>query len=277
MRCLLLRLLWCDIRFDTVLGQFDRVHRRAAMVGELRVVVRVHRRRVDVEDRPAEPFEAGAELRGMGQVNTGAVAEYERLTERYEFLFAQQADLEKSRESLLATIAEIDDSTRGVFMETFEAVRTEFDRLFARLFEGGSTKLILTDPDDLLETGIEVIAQPPGKKAQSLSLLSGGERALTATALLFAFLAVKPSPFVLLDEVDAPLDGANVEKFTRLVLEFSERSQFLLITHNPTTMEAAPTWYGVTMREPGISSILSYRVPPESTPSESDSAVVLTG
>ncbi len=216
------------------------------------------------------------ELRGMGQVNTGAVAEYERLTERFDFLTAQRSDLDRGRESLLTTIAEIDESTRGVFMETFDAVRVEFDRLFTRLFEGGNTKLILTNPDDLLETGIEVIAQPPGKKPQSLSLLSGGERALTATALLFAFLAVKPSPFVLLDEVDAPLDGVNVEKYTRLVLEFSERSQFLLITHNPTTMEAAPTWYGVTMKEPGVSSVLSYRVPQESAISEPGTAVVLT-
>ncbi|HLK60621.1 MAG TPA: AAA family ATPase, partial [Chthonomonadaceae bacterium] len=216
------------------------------------------------------------EIRAMGQVNTGAVAEYERLTERYEFLAAQRADLEQGKEVLLATIAEIDESTRGVFMETFEAVKVEFDHLFQRLFEGGSTKLVLTDPEDLLETGIEVIAQPPGKKPQSLSLLSGGERALTATALLFSFLAVRPSPFVLLDEVDAPLDGVNVEKFTHLVLEFSRRSQFLIVTHNPTTMEAAPTWYGVTMREPGVSSILSYRVPQESAPSDGDSAVVLT-
>ena len=216
------------------------------------------------------------ELRGMGQVNTGAVVEYERLTERYEFLSGQRSDLDKGRAALLETIAEIDESTRGVFMETFDAVRVEFDKLFTRLFEGGTTKLILTDPDDLLETGIEVIAQPPGKKPQSLSLLSGGERALTATALLFAFLAVKPSPFVLLDEVDAPLDGANVEKFTNLIKEFSERSQFLLITHNPVTMEAAPTWYGVTMKEAGVSSILSYRVPQESTITESERAVVLS-
>ena len=216
------------------------------------------------------------ELRGMGQVNTGAVAEYERLTERFDFLTTQRTDLDKGRESLLATIAEIDDSTRGVFMETFEAVRSEFDRIFTQLFEGGSTKLVLTNPDDILETGIEVIAQPPGKKPQHLSLLSGGERALTATALLFAFLAVKPSPFVLLDEVDAPLDGANVEKYTHLVREFAQRSQFLLITHNPTTMEAAPTWYGVTMREPGISSVISYRVPQESTLTEDATAIVLS-
>ncbi|MDW8206897.1 MAG: chromosome segregation protein SMC [Chloroherpetonaceae bacterium] len=203
------------------------------------------------------------EIRSMGQVNTGAVAEYERLTERYEFLSTQHADLERGREALLATIAEIDASTRGVFMETFHAVRKEFERLFHRLFDGGHAHLELTCPEDPLESGIEVTVQPPGKKARHLSLLSGGERALTATALLFAFLAVRPSPFVVLDEVDAPLDGANVEKFIQLVREFSERSQFLLITHNPATMEAAPRWYGVTMAEPGVSRILAYRVPQE--------------
>ncbi|CEK13151.1 condensin subunit Smc [Chthonomonas calidirosea] len=201
------------------------------------------------------------EIRAMGHVNTGAIEEFERLTERCDFLTTQQADLEKSRAGLLDTISEIDASTRDIFLQTFEAVREEFDRLFKRLFGGGSAQLLLTNPNDLLETGIEIIAQPPGKKAQNLSLLSGGERALTAIALLFAFLSVRPSPFVILDEVDAPLDGANVEKFVQLVREFSERSQFLVITHNPVTMEAAPIWYGVTMREPGVSSIISYRVP----------------
>ena len=201
----------------------------------------------------------------------------ERLTERYDFLQKQHADLEKGRASLLSTIAEIDASTRDVFMQVFEAVAKEFDVLFKRLFEGGTTSLLLTKPDDLLETGIEVIAQPPGKKPQSLSLLSGGERALTATALLFAFLAVRPSPFVLLDEVDAPLDGANVAKFADLVREFSQRSQFLLITHNPTTMEATPLWYGVTMQEPGVSTILAYRVPEQATASEGETSIVLTG
>lgn len=215
------------------------------------------------------------EIRGMGQVNTGAVAEFERLTERYDFLHAQHTDLEQGRASLLSTIAEIDNSTRDVFLQVFNAVATEFDILFKRLFEGGTTRLILTKPDDLLETGIDVIAQPPGKKPQSLSLLSGGERALTATALLFAFLAVRPSPFVLLDEVDAPLDGANVAKFAELVREFSQRSQFLIITHNPTTMEATPLWYGVTMQEPGISTILAYRVPDEATATEPETSIVL--
>lgn len=213
------------------------------------------------------------EIRSMGSVNTGAVEEYERLTERHDFLAEQRQDLEKARESLLATIAEIDESTRDIFMETFNAVSVEFSRIFQQLFGGGTTRLTLTSPDDLLETGIEVIAHPPGKKAQHLSLLSGGERALTAVALMFSFLAVRPSPFCLLDEVDAPLDGPNVEKFVGLVREFSRRTQFLVITHNPTTMESAPRWYGVTMQEPGISRILSYRVPESAIASESEAVV----
>ena len=215
------------------------------------------------------------EARSMGQVNTGAVEEYDRLTERFTFLDEQRTDLENARESLLKTIADIDDSTRGAFMETFDAVSDKFSEIFQRLFGGGSTRLILTMPDDLLETGIEIIAQPPGKKPQRLSLLSGGERALTAVAILFSFLAVRPSPFVLLDEVDAPLDGANVQRFVDLVKDFAKNTQFLVITHNPTTMEAAPRWYGVTMKDPGISSILTYKAPEESILADPDEALVL--
>lgn len=210
------------------------------------------------------------EIRAMGPVNIGAVEEFDRLSERYDFLSGQQADLEKAREALLTTIREIDDSTRGVFNDTFHAVRAEFDRLFVRMFGGGSAQLRLTNPEDLLETGIEILAQPPGKKPQHLSLLSGGERALTAVALLFAFLSVKPSPFVILDEVDAPLDGANVEKFANLLKDFAERTQFIVITHNPTTMEAAPRWYGVTMQEAGVSRVVSYRVPREAAAGASE-------
>ncbi len=198
------------------------------------------------------------EIRAMGAVNTGAAEEFRRLSERYEFLETQRADLQAASASLRETVAEIDRSTRAVFMETFEAVSREFGRLFERLFGGGRTRLVLTNPDDLLETGIEVIAQPPGKKATSLTLLSGGERALTATALLFSFLTVRPSPFVVLDEVDAPLDGHNVDKFAQLVADYAQDTQFLVITHNPTTMEHAPRWYGVTMQEPGVSRVVSY-------------------
>jgi chromosome segregation protein len=160
------------------------------------------------------------EIKSLGAVNTGAIEEYERLSERSRFLTEQRADLLAAKERLVAAISEIDESTRGVFAETFHAVGIAFGKLFSRLFGGGSTELVLTNPDDILETGIEILAEPPGKKRQSLALLSGGERALTATALLFAFLEVRPAPFCVLDEVDAPLDGANVEKFASLLRDF---------------------------------------------------------
>ncbi len=201
------------------------------------------------------------EIKSLGAVNTGAIEEYERLSERSRFLTEQRADLLAAKERLMAAITEIDESTRGVFEETFRAVGVAFGKLFSRLFGGGTTELVLTNPDDILETGIEILAEPPGKKRQSLALLSGGERALTATALLFAFLEVRPAPFCVLDEVDAPLDGANVEKFASLLRDFGQQSQFIVITHNATTMEAAPLWFGITMQEPGISRGISLKVP----------------
>lgn len=201
------------------------------------------------------------EIKSLGSVNIGAVEEFERLNERWLFLTEQRQDLEEAKDRLTTAIAEIDDSTRGVFFETYKAVEAAFARLFTRLFGGGTTELVLTNPDDILETGIDIIAQPPGKKRQNLSLLSGGERALTATALLFAFLEVRPAPFCVLDEVDAPLDGANVEKYADLLRDFGAESQFIIITHNATTMEAAPLWYGITMQEPGISRGISMKVP----------------
>jgi len=201
------------------------------------------------------------EIKALGNVNTGAVEEYERQSERFRFLSEQRTDLEDAQSRLVAAINEIDDSTRGVFQETYEAVSLAFGRLFTRLFGGGTTELVLTNPDDILETGVDIWAQPPGKKRQNLSLLSGGERALTAAALLFAFLEVRPAPFCVLDEVDAPLDGANVEKFADLLRDFGAASQFIVITHNATTMEAAPLWFGITMQEPGISRGLSMKVP----------------
>ncbi len=201
------------------------------------------------------------DIKALGPVNTGAMEEYERQSERFRFLSEQKTDLEDAQSRLVSAINEIDDSTRGVFQETYEAVSKAFSRLFTRLFGGGTTELVLTNPDDILETGVDIWAQPPGKKRQNLSLLSGGERALTAAALLFAFLEVRPAPFCVLDEVDAPLDGANVEKFADLLRDFGTASQFIVITHNATTMEAAPLWFGITMQEPGISRGLSMKVP----------------
>jgi chromosome segregation protein len=215
------------------------------------------------------------EIKALGPVNTGAIEEFDRVSERHGFLDAQRSDLEEARGRLDAAIAEIDEATRGVFEDTVTQVAAAFARYFGRLFGGGTTELVLTRPDDIFETGVEILAQPPGKKRQNLALLSGGERALTATALLFAFLDVRPAPFCVLDEVDAPLDGANVEKFADLVREFGERSQFLLITHNATTMEAAPLWYGVTMQEPGVSRTLSMKVPEPVTP-PADAEIVLS-
>ncbi len=202
------------------------------------------------------------EIKAMGPVNTGALEEYERLSQRLSFLSEQRKDLEEARQSLAATIAEIDASSRTLFLDTLEAVSRQFDQLFQRLFHGGTARIRLTDSADPLEAGIEIEAQPPGKSRQPLSLLSGGERALTALALLFSFLAVRPSPFCILDEVDAPLDGANVEHFADLLRDFSASTQFLVITHNPATIACADRWYGVTMEEPGVSKVLHYRVPP---------------
>ncbi|MDE2127577.1 MAG: chromosome segregation protein SMC [Armatimonadetes bacterium] len=206
----------------------------------------------------AEVSRLRREIRAMGLVNTGAIEEFNRLEERRTFLESQRVDLESGRDSVRATISEIDRTTAGVFEETVTAVQAEFQRLFQRLFDGGSAQIVRVGGDPA-EPNIEITVTPPGKKVQPLEALSGGERALTAAALLFALHAVRPSPFVILDEVDAPLDGANVEKYVALVEEFSRRSQIIAITHNPTTMEKAPAWHGVTMREPGVSSVISYQ------------------
>ena len=208
----------------------------------------------------AEVLRLRREIKAMGEVNTGAVQEYERLTERFEFLNSQRQDLLDARQKLADAIREIDESTRGVFIETFEAVGVAFQGMFERLFGGGKTELVFTDPEDILETGIDVIIELPGKKRQNLLLLSGGERALTAAALMFALLFVRPSPFCVLDEVDAPLDDANVEKFADVIREFAERSQMIVITHNKATMESADILYGVTMQEPGVSKLVSVKL-----------------
>jgi len=203
------------------------------------------------------------EIKEMGPVNTGAVQEYERIKERWDFLSEQRNDLEAAKAQINQAIAEIDANTRGLFMSTFNEVAKNFDTMFTRLFGGGKTSISLTDPNDLLETGIDIAVQPPGKKMQDMALLSGGERALTATALIFALLMVKPSPFVVLDEVDAPLDEANIERFADVLKEFSANSQFIVITHSRATMEASDCLYGVTMQEPGVSKLISVKLTSE--------------
>ncbi|UCH36466.1 MAG: chromosome segregation protein SMC [Armatimonadota bacterium] len=196
----------------------------------------------------------------LGQVNLGAVEEYDRVRQRLEFLSGQRADMIQARDDIQRIITEIDETTRSRFMETFDHVAREFEDVFLRLFEGGSTKLVITDPNDPLESGIDIHVQLPGKRTQNLLLLSGGERALTTVAFIFALLRVRPSPFVVLDEIDAPLDEANVGRYARILREFAERSQFVIITHNTHTMQHAHTHYGVTMEQAGVSKLLSMRL-----------------
>jgi chromosome segregation protein len=200
------------------------------------------------------------ELKAMGDVNVGAIEAYERLTVRFDELNVQQQDILDGIEQVQASIKELDKLTRDRFLDTFEKVQVAYEEMFQKLFEGGEGKIILTDPTNVLESGIEIEVQLPGKRRQQLQLLSGGERALCATAFLFSLLYVKPSPLVVLDEVDAPLDGRNVERFAALLQEFTDKIQFIIITHNPTTIEKAPVWLGVTMQEPGVSTLLPMRV-----------------
>ena len=199
-------------------------------------------------------------IEGMGEVNLLAIQEFEEAKTRLEFLTAQEADLIQSLEALNQAIKKINRTSRQRFAETFEAVRAKFKEVFVTLFNGGRAELILLDESNLLETGVDVIAQPPGKRLQNISLLSGGEKALTAVALIIALYLINPSPFCLMDEVDAPLDDANVGRFNRLVKDLSQKYQIILVTHNKSTMELADTLYGVTMEEPGASKIVSVRL-----------------
>jgi chromosome segregation protein len=201
----------------------------------------------------------------MGEVNLTAIEEHREISERHEFLSGQKDDLERSLLQLREAIARMNRASRQRFRETFELVNERFSQVFPRLFAGGKAELQLVvgaggDAGDLLEAGVEIVAQPPGKRLQSVGLLSGGEKALTAIALVFAIFLIKPSPFCLLDEVDAPLDEANVGRYNDLVREMSKISQFILITHNKRTMEIADTLYGVTMEDPGCSKLVSVRL-----------------
>lgn len=196
----------------------------------------------------------------LGTVNLGAIDEYERVSDRYEFLLEQQTDLQTAMDTLFQAIDEMDEEMKKRFEETFTEVRFHFESVFQALFGGGRADLILNNPDDLLHTGVDIIAQPPGKKLQNLALLSGGERALTAIALLFSILKVRPVPFCVLDEVEAALDEANVQRFSEYLKQFSAETQFIVITHRKGTMEEADVLYGVTMQESGVSKLVSVRL-----------------
>lgn len=214
----------------------------------------------DPEETGARQLELTRLIDEMGEVNLMAIEEYRELEERFNFLSAQKTDLEESLQSLQQAIQRINRTTRKRFLETFNLVNEKFQEVFPRLFCGGRAELKLTNEEDLLETGIDIIVQPPGKKLQNVTLLSGGEKALTAVALIFSIFLIKPSPFCLLDEVDAPLDDANIGRFNDMVREMSIISQFIIITHNKATMAVADTLYGVTMEVPGASKVVSVKL-----------------
>jgi chromosome segregation protein len=201
-------------------------------------------------------------LDAMGPVNLEAIQEYDELEERQKFLEEQHSDLVRSKNELLDVINKINATTKELFSDTFEQVRKNFQEMFTELFGGGKANLLLVDDTDPLESGIEIIARPPGKQLQSISLLSGGERTMTAVSLLFAIYMVKPSPFCVLDEMDAPLDESNISRFIKIVNRFVHQSQFVVITHNKRTIAKADVLYGVTMEEHGISKLVGVRLTP---------------
>ena len=204
-----------------------------------------------------ELSELKEEIRGLGNVNVNAIEEYKEVSERFEFLDNQRNDLIAAEEDLLQIIAELEDGMRKQFDEKFRAIQQEFDKVFRELFGGGKGRLMLMDEEDMLETGIQIHAQPPGKKLDNMMMLSGGERALTAIALLFAIQNLKPSPFCLLDEIEAALDESNVERFAKYLNKLTKNTQFIVITHRRGTMAEADQLYGITMQEKGISALVS--------------------
>ena len=213
----------------------------------------------DLSSRKAEIENTQRSLDRIGPVNLAVAEEYERESERYTFLSEQYSDLEESEKIINETIEKLNCEAETKFMDTFTAIQENFTKTYSSFFNGGQGHLRLVGEDEPLEAEIEIIAQPPGKKTQTLRMLSAGEKALTAIALLFAIYLVKPSPFCILDEVDAPLDDTNIRKFTQVLKEFSNKTQFIVVTHNKLTMGKADFIYGVTQVEEGISKIVSVK------------------
>lgn len=213
-------------------------------------------------ETPLEELQAASDkmrkrLENMGEVNPTAIEAYTEMKKRYEFILEQKNDLVTAKESLLKTILEVEATANQQFLETFNKVRENFQKVFKALFtEDDTADMILVNPENISETGIEIVAKPKGKRPSSITQLSGGEKTLTATALLFAIYLIKPAPFCILDEVDAPLDDANIGKFTQMIKKFSDNSQFIIVTHNKQTMGAVDVIYGVTMQEPGVSKLV---------------------
>lgn len=231
----------------------------------------------DLEEMKNQIHHLKNKLESMGPVSLGSIEEHEDLKSRLEFLLNQREDLVCAERSLKEAIQKINKTIRTLFLETFEKIGVEFHKFFRALFGEGHAQLLLVDKEDVLESGIEIEARPPGKKLQNISLLSGGEKALTAIALLFAIFKVKPSPFCLLDEIDAALDEANINRFTNLLSEFIKTSQFIIITHNKKTITMADVMYGITMEESGVSKIVSVKFKDEQNKEATEEPVVCKG
>jgi chromosome segregation protein len=219
---------------------------------------------VDVEPLTEEDeirlIELKEKVSELGPVNLGTLEEYEELRTRYEFLKTQQDDLNRSIAELEEAITKINTTTRKKLRDAYEALMVKFSEVFVKLFGGGRAELILTDEHNMLETGMDIIAQPPGKKLQNINLLSGGEKTLTALSLLFASFLIKPTPLCILDEADSALDEANTEKFAKTIQELSKDTQFIVVTHNRYTVSVADYIYGITMEEAGVSKVISMQL-----------------
>lgn len=244
-----------DVELDNLLNRLREEYELAYETAKTRYPLKM-----EVEEARRKVKSLKRDIEALGQVNLGAIDEYERVSTRYRFLQEQREDLLQAKETLLNVIAEMDQEVEKRFGDLFKQVRARFQEIFKALFGGGRADLQLTDPDDLLYSGVEIMAEPPGKKLQHLSLLSGGERALTAIALLFAILKVRPVPFCVLDEVEAALDDANVDRYAAFLRNFSKDTQFIVVTHRKGTMENADVLYGVTMQESGVSKLVSVRL-----------------
>jgi chromosome segregation protein len=252
-----------SLRFSTLTMRTEHLEhglQEKSRITMAEALARLDQVEFDEAVRRARQVELQRQLDDMGEVNLMAIDECAGMEERFTFLTTQKDDLEESLRSLQQAIQRINRTTRQRFQETYDLVNTKFQEVFPRLFCGGHAELRLTNEDDLLETGIDIIVQPPGKKLQNVTLLSGGEKALTAVALIFSIFLIKPTPFCLLDEVDAPLDDANIGRFNEMVRDMSTNSQFIIITHNKATMQVADTLYGITMEEPGASKVVSVRL-----------------
>ena len=217
---------------------------------------------LEIDDNRAkeEVFEYKNILKSIGMVNIDSIKEYESVSERYKYLTGERDDLLHAKEMLYTIIEEMDDVMQSDFLKTFELLQIEFKKVFRELFKGGDASLKLTNPNNLLETGVEIIASPPGKKLKTITLLSGGEKTLTAISLLFAILNIRSVPFCVFDEVEAALDEANVDNFGEYLNNYQDKTQFLLITHKKRTMEYAKTLYGITMQESGVSKLVSVKL-----------------